>query len=115
MHKVTLLARPVFGEHRAFLSNHLPPENAHWREDGNATDAERLVEFAGRVCYLSFGGQQSPRSNAEYIANLIRHGHDSVLEHAAWTFVLAGVSRAFTHQLAPPRGLLLQSAFTAIP
>jgi thymidylate synthase (FAD) len=81
----------------------MPPEDARWQEDGNATDAERLVEFAGRVCYLSFGRQQSPRNNAEYIANLIRRGHDSVLEHAAWTFVLAGVSRAFTHQLVRHR------------
>jgi thymidylate synthase (FAD) len=104
MPEVTLLARPVFGEaHRTFLRAHLPPEDAHWREDSSATDAERLIEFAGRVCYLSFGRQQSPRSNAEYIANLIRRGHDSVLEHAAWTFVLAGVSRAFTHQLVRHR------------
>lgn len=104
MPKVTLLARPVFGEtHRTFLLAHLPPEDAHWREDGNTTDAERLVEFAGRVCYLSFGRHQSQRSNPEYIANLIRRGHDSVLEHATWTFVLAGVSRAFTHQLVRHR------------
>jgi thymidylate synthase (FAD) len=104
MPQVTLLARPVFGEaHRAFLRAHLPPEDAHWREDDSTTDAERLVEFAGRVCYLSFGRHQSPRGNAEYIANLIRRGHDSVLEHAAWTFVLAGVSRAFTHQLVRHR------------
>jgi thymidylate synthase (FAD) len=104
MPEVTLLARPVFDEaHRAFLGAHLPPEDAYWREDGNATDAERLVEFAGRVCYLSFGRQQSTRSNREYIANLIRRGHDSVLEHAVWTFVLAGISRAFTHQLVRHR------------
>lgn len=104
MPDVTLLARPVFGEaHRAFLRAHLPPEDAYWQEDSNATDAERLVEFAGRVCYLSFGRHQSSRTNAEYIANLIRRGHDSVLEHAAWTFVLAGVSRAFTHQLVRHR------------
>jgi thymidylate synthase (FAD) len=104
MVEVTLLARPVFGEaHRAFLQAHLPPEDAYWQERGNTTDAERLVEFAGRICYLSFGRHQSPRGNAEYISNLVRQGHDSVLEHAAWTFVLAGVSRAFTHQLVRHR------------
>jgi thymidylate synthase (FAD) len=101
---VTLLSRPVFGErHRIFLQAQLPPEDAQWLEDVKASDAERLVEFAGRICYLSFGRHQSPRNNAEYIANLIRHGHDSVLEHAVWTFVLAGVSRAFTHQLVRHR------------
>jgi thymidylate synthase (FAD) len=104
MVEVTLLARPVFGDaHRAFLAAHLPHDDAHWDEHGNPTDAERLVEFAGRVCYLSFGRRQSPRSNADYIANLIRRQHDSVLEHAVWTFVLAGVSRAFTHQLVRHR------------
>jgi thymidylate synthase (FAD) len=104
MPEITLLARPVFGEaHRNFLRAHLAPDDAHWLEDGSATDAERLVEFAGRVCYLSFGRHQSPRSNVEYIANLIRRGHESVLEHAVWTFVLAGVSRAFTHQLVRHR------------
>jgi len=104
MPDITLLSRPVFDEaHRNFLRAHLPPEDAHWQEDGKSTDAERIVEFAGRACYLSFGRHQSPRSNAEYIANLIRRGHESVLEHAAWTFVLAGVSRAFTHQLVRHR------------
>jgi thymidylate synthase (FAD) len=109
MVEITLLARPVFEEaYRAFLLAHLPPEDAQWedahsQERGNSTDAERLVEFAGRVCYLSFGHHRSQRSNAEYISNLIRRGHDSVLEHATWTFVLAGVSRAFTHQLVRHR------------
>lgn len=104
MADVTLLSRPVFGEaYLNFLRAHLPAHDAFWQQDDRATDAERLVEFAGRVCYLSFGHRQSPRSNAEYIANLIRRGHHSVLEHAAWTFVLAGVSRAFTHQLVRHR------------
>jgi len=104
MVEVTLLARPVFGDaYCAFLRAHLPPEDAYWQKSDSTTDAEQVVEFAGRVCYLSFGHHQSPRSNAEYIANLIRRGHDSVLEHAVWTFALAGVSRAFTHQLVRHR------------
>jgi thymidylate synthase (FAD) len=104
MVEVILLARPVFTDaHAAFLKAHLPPEDAHWREQGTPTPAERLVEFAGRVCYMSFGRHQSARSNAEYIANLIRKGHESVLEHAVWTVALAGVTRAFTHQLVRHR------------
>ena len=55
------------------------------------------------MCYLSFGARQSNKSNCEYIQNLIKHGHDSVLEHVNWTFLLTGVSRAFTHQLVRHR------------
>jgi len=30
-------------------------------------------------------------------------GHESVLEHASWTFLITGISRAFTHQLVRHR------------
>ncbi|MBV8073066.1 MAG: FAD-dependent thymidylate synthase, partial [Acidobacteriaceae bacterium] len=64
--------------------------------------AEQVIEAAGRTCYLSFANP-SGRSTTEYIENLIRQGHESVLEHVAWTFVLTGVSRAFTHQMVRHR------------
>jgi thymidylate synthase (FAD) len=94
-----LLARPQFTTaYRDFLA----ARNETWHE-GPVSDAERLVEFAGRICYMSFGARQSPRDNAAYIANLIDQGHDSVLEHASWSFLLDGVSRSFTHQLVRHR------------
>lgn len=99
-----LLSRPIFDHaHQAFLDYFLPRDEASWSEIGSATPAERLVEFAGRVCYMSFGDRQSTKSNAEYIRNLIRNGHESVLEHAVWTIAITGVSRAFTHQLVRHR------------
>src|ERR1700720_2151453 len=102
--KVYIISRPEFTEaHKDFLSDFLPQEEAGWREVENATPAERLVEFAGRACYMSFGSRQSPGKNGEYIRKLIHNGHDSVLEHACWTVVLSGVSRAFTHQLVRHR------------
>jgi len=52
---------------------------------------------------MSFGEKQSPRRNGDYIHNLIRQGHESVLEHVSWTFLMAGISRAFTHQLVRHR------------
>jgi thymidylate synthase (FAD) len=64
--------------------------------------AERVVEAAGRTCYLSFSNPSGKTTN-DYIKNLVRQGHDSVLEHVSWTFVLAGVSRAFTHQMVRHR------------
>ena len=85
------------------IKEFLEEQSTSWRHDSGSTPSEHLVEFAGRVCYMSFGERQSPRSNAEYIANLVRQGHESVLEHASWTFVLSGVSRAFSHQFVRHR------------
>jgi thymidylate synthase (FAD) len=70
--------------------------------DHDGYSAERIVEVAGRVCYMSFSNP-SGRSTEAYIANLIKQGHESVLEHASWTMILSGVSRAFTHQLVRHR------------
>jgi len=71
-----------------------------WETD-TEVGAERLVEAGGRVCYLSFG--KGRRSNAEYIGNLISQRHGSVLEHAVWNFIIAGVSRSFSHELVRHR------------
>lgn len=102
--RVYILSRPQFTEeHQAFLEDFLPEGDKAWQEGLTTTAAERLIEFAGRCCYMSFGSRQSPKSNAEYIRTLIANGHDSVLEHAGWTILLSGVSRAFTHQLVRHR------------
>ncbi len=82
--------------------NFLDSQRQTWSRTGT-TDAEKLTEAAGRICYMSFGQRQFPRSNREYIQNLIQQGHESVLEHVSWTFLLVGVSRAFTHQLVRHR------------
>lgn len=68
----------------------------HWM--GESTDGERLAEFAGRICYMS---QKNPagRSTREYLENIKRQGHGSVLEHANYTLLLEGVSRSLTHEL----------------
>ncbi|MHB1957473.1 MAG: FAD-dependent thymidylate synthase [Acidobacteriaceae bacterium] len=83
----------------SFLRDH----TAEWRRTPESTAPDELVELAGRLCYFSFGKHQSPRTNHAYIANLIARGHDSVLEHSVWTFILTGVSRSFTHQLVRHR------------
>ncbi|MBB1345265.1 MULTISPECIES: FAD-dependent thymidylate synthase [Pseudoalteromonas] len=98
---VVMLSRPNFDDNA--LIHFLENENLEWLRTGGS-DAEELVEVAGRVCYLSFGKKrQSPKNNQDYIANLIAQGHESVLEHVNWTFILSGVSRGFTHQLVRHR------------
>jgi thymidylate synthase (FAD) len=85
------------------VNSFLESEDLEWRRSDSATESEELVELAGRTCYLSFGERQSPRSNSAYIFNLIRSGHESVLEHVSWTFLITGISRALTHQLVRHR------------
>jgi len=64
--------------------------------------AERVIEEAGRTCYLSFDRKGRNTARA-FIQRLIRAGHTSVLEHASATFRISGVSRAMTHQLVRHR------------
>ena len=90
--KLTILARPVFVE-----PAHLP---VNWL--GESTDGERLAEFAGRLCYMS---QRNPanRSTRDYLENIKRQGHGSVLEHANYSVLIEGVSRSLTHELVRHR------------
>src|SRR5256885_4389054 len=89
---VTLLARPSFT-----MPAHLP---VNWI--GESTDGERLAEFAGRVCYMS---QHNPakRATRDYLDNIKKQGHGSVLEHANYTLLVEGVSRSLTHELVRHR------------
>jgi thymidylate synthase (FAD) len=59
-------------------------------------DADLLGEFAGRFCYRAWG---KGRSTEDYIANVIRERHGSVLAHTNVSFIITGVSRALTHEL----------------
>jgi len=65
-------------------------------------DAEKVIEQAGRTCYLSFD-KLSCDSEGCFIRRLIKMGHDSPLEHAIATFRIRGCSRAMTHQLVRHR------------
>lgn len=84
---VTLLSVPTF---RA-------PEHMPVRFLGEQTAAERLIEFAGRLCYMS---QHNPadRTTRDYAKHLLASGHGSVLEHASVSVLAEGVSRSLTHE-----------------
>lgn len=100
--KVSLLARQQY----------VGAEHINWRSDSEVA-AEELAEFAGRVCYLSFGADsglegghkliQGRTSNRAYLDNILRVRHGSVIEHAVWTFLFEGISRALTHELVRHR------------
>ncbi len=64
--------------------------------------AERVIEQAGRTCYLSFD-KIGADSQKDFIRRLIKMGHESPLEHAYATFRIRNCSRAMTHQLVRHR------------
>ena len=100
--RVTLIARQQF----------IPPEHIRWESDSEVP-GEAVAEFAGRLCYLSFGADAGIEgghraiggrtTNEAYLANILKVKHGSVLEHAVWTLLLEGVSRSLTHELVRHR------------
>jgi thymidylate synthase (FAD) len=72
-----------------------------WGSDAESW-GEELIEFAGRVCYMSFDNPR-PGGNEAYIRRILEAGHGSVLEHAIYTFAIEGVSRSLTHELVRHR------------
>ncbi|MEU0245143.1 FAD-dependent thymidylate synthase [Streptomyces sp. NPDC006235] len=72
----------------------------------NTTEADALAEAAGRICYKSFERKRAATaSNAGYLANILDHGHFSVLEHSSVTFLVRDVSRALLAELTRHRHL----------
>jgi thymidylate synthase (FAD) len=105
--KVYLIARPQIVEEG--LSLFLNEQGLDWpTPTEGVSDAERLVEVAGRCCYMSFGNKAGSRTNAKYIQNLIGFNddgtckpgpaHGSVCEHPTWSFLIVGAGRGFTHE-----------------
>lgn len=79
-----------------------------WMSDA-PTDAERITEVMGRLCYRSFEPGMNKNvtrireHNKEYIENILKVKHGSVIEHSTINFVFADVSRVFTHELVRHR------------
>lgn len=99
---VSLISRPQY----------VAPAHIDWRSDSK-NEAQQIVEFSGRLCYLSFGegkieGHGSVKgrtTNKAYINNILRTKHGSVIEHANWSLLFEGVSRSLTHELVRHRHL----------
>ena len=65
-------------------------------------NAEKVIEEAGRTCYLSFD-RMTDESEKNFIKSSIKRGHLSIIEHATATFRIKGASRSFTHQIVRHR------------
>jgi thymidylate synthase (FAD) len=100
--RVTVIARQEF----------IQPPHIRWTSDSDVP-GQTVAEFAGRLCYLSFGeyaGMEGGHrtipgrtTNEEYLRNILRTKHGSVLEHAVWSLLLEGISRSLTHELVRHR------------
>lgn len=79
------------------------------KEQTNLSDGELLAEFMGRLCYRSWAPGLNPNvtrirtDSSDYLENILRSSHGSVLEHASYSFVFLNVSRVFTHELVRHR------------
>jgi len=85
---VTVVARPQF----------LAPPHLTLPDGGAATDAERLMEFAGRVRSASLENPAG-RSTHEYFASAVAQRHLDLMAHASCSLLLEGISRAAAHAL----------------
>lgn len=105
--KIYLLGetRLLEGEVQLYLDEVGAPE---WKTD-SGSDAEKVVEVMGRLCYRSWKPGLNPNvkkvreGNKEYLQHILGVGHGSVLEHGTVNFIFVDVSRVFTHELVRHR------------
>jgi thymidylate synthase (FAD) len=91
----------------------MPPVKAQVELLAHTPDALTLIYAAFRQCYhAGYVGDMWPRplseetdreKQANFVAQVLKSGHASPIEHVSFTFALSGVSRALTHQLVRHR------------
>lgn len=87
-------------------TQYMNPDHLGWKANNLIPGGQALAELAGRICYLSFGdgqidGHQTVKGrdgNAEYLENILRRAHGSVIEHASLSFLVEGISRTLSHE-----------------
>lgn len=76
----------------------IPPEEA-------VSDPALLVALAAKQCYMAFQPGLNPNINKvrkdmlEYLDNILKQRHGSVMEHAVFSFGINGCSRVFTGEM----------------
>lgn len=99
--RVYLVARPQILEAEVGrMLEHLKAPNLNFGHH-----SEAILELSGRLCYRSFDTIQNKnltgirKDTKDYILNLLRSRHGSVLEHSSFSFAICDVSRVLTHEL----------------
>lgn len=74
-------------------------------EEEEVSDPALLVALAAKQCYLAFQPGLNPNVNkvrtdmVNYLDNVLKQKHGSVLEHSVFTFGINGCSRVFTGEM----------------
>jgi thymidylate synthase (FAD) len=71
-------------------------------------EPEKVIALAARLCYSEAGIDDLEKNFTKekvenFIKKILELGHESVLEHACFTFGIEGISRACSHQLVRHR------------
>ena len=68
-------------------------------------EPEKVCAAAARSCYSGDGASDllERKDPEKFLAKVVGMGHESVIEHAVFTFSVEGVSRSLTHQLVRHR------------
>jgi thymidylate synthase (FAD) len=82
----------------------IPFDHPYWKDQGYSSDAQQVMEFAGRMCYQAWGrNNPETATNSGYLLNILNQNHYSVIEHASISFALEGISRSLSHELVRHR------------
>jgi thymidylate synthase (FAD) len=69
------------------------------------SDPAMLVALAAKQCYMAFQPSLNPnltkvrKDMVDYLDNVLKQAHGSVLEHAVFTYAINGCSRVFTGEM----------------
>lgn len=106
---IACLSRPhyVHGALRGFLSG-FDAELGFMEYLDDVPDLEQpgaaIAKTAGQLCYMSFGPKRTRSDESyKYLGHIKEARHGSVLEHPAYTVLVYGGDRAFTHELVRHR------------
>lgn len=85
--------------------DYIGAENFEIPEDGAISNPALLVALAAKRCYMSFEPGLNPNVTkvrtdlTEFLDNLLKQAHGSVLEHSVYTFAIEGITRVFTGEM----------------
>ena len=71
----------------------------------DGADIEQMIELMARRCYKSFAPGLNPNvskvrtDSAEYLANIAKSRHGSVVAHGMVTYAFEDISRVYTHEI----------------
>jgi len=106
---IACIGRPhyVHGALRGFLSG-FDEELGFMEYLSDVPDPQQpgaaLAKTAGQLCYMSFGPKRTRSDeSAKYLGHIKEARHGSVLEHPAYSVVVYGGDRSFTHELVRHR------------